>query len=430
MSHYDEIFDYVAQLKIVDTHEHLPDHADKRPKPTDVLKEYLTHYFDKDLISAGMMPDLLAQVMDNSKPLMDRWLLAEPYWHLAENTGYGRALNVTAKGLYGIDKISRDTIEALDSAFQKTLTDPDWYRKVLRDKSGIAISILDGWVDYALEPWCSGLFAPVWRVDGLVMLDGFGGTIARYEKRNQAKVRNFTDYLDLIDEDIALSAKLGYVGYKLGLAYNRSLHFERSSFAAAEKAFSDLIGKMHAPIWNQQNLDIPKDLQDFCLHRVLRAIEKTGRPLQVHTGLQEGNGNLWANSDPMLLSNLFLQYPDLKFDLFHIGYPNWQSVAALAKNLPNVYIDMCWAHIISPETCVAAIMEYTDSVPSNKVSAFGGDYCMVDTVYGHQLMARQNVSRALANKVDRSVFDVETACQLARRMLVENPANLFQLTVD
>ena len=58
MSHYEQIFEYVAQLKIVDTHEHLPDHADKRPKPTDVLKEYLTHYFDKDLISAGMPPDL------------------------------------------------------------------------------------------------------------------------------------------------------------------------------------------------------------------------------------------------------------------------------------------------------------------------------------------------------------------------------------
>lgn len=429
MNNYDRIYEYVAALKIVDTHEHLPDHPEKRENPTDVLREYLTHYFDKDLISAGMPQQVLEQVRDIKKPLMERWLLTEPYWLLAENTGYGRSLNLTAQGLYGISRIRRDTIEPLNAAFQKTLADPDWYRKVLRDKSGIAVSILDGWVDYAHEPWCEDLFAPVWRVDELVMLDGFGGTIAGYEKRNQAKVRHFTDYLDLIDDDIALSDKLGYIGFKLGLAYNRSLRFERSSFAQAEKAFSDLVGKINRPAWNQQNLEVPAELQDYCLHRVLRAIEKTGKPLQVHTGLQEGNGNLWSNSDPMLLSNLFLQYPDLKFDLFHIGYPNWQSVAALAKNLPNVFIDMCWAHIISPETCINAIMEYTDSVPSNKISAFGGDYCMVDTVYGHQLLARQDVSRALANKADRGLMDVDTACDLARRLLVENPTRLFNLKI-
>jgi hypothetical protein len=44
----------------------------------------------------------------------------------------------------------------------------------------------------------------------------------------------------------------------------------------------------------------------------------------------------------------------------------------------------------------SALVEWLDTVPANKISAFGGDYIFVDGVYGHQYLARQNVARALA----------------------------------
>jgi len=43
---FKEIFSYVKGLEIIDTHEHLPYCESAREKDTDVLKEYLTHYFD------------------------------------------------------------------------------------------------------------------------------------------------------------------------------------------------------------------------------------------------------------------------------------------------------------------------------------------------------------------------------------------------
>ena len=52
---------------------------------------------------------------------MERWLLIEPYWEHARHTGYGRALDLSVRVLYGLDGIRRDTIEALDAAFQRTL---------------------------------------------------------------------------------------------------------------------------------------------------------------------------------------------------------------------------------------------------------------------------------------------------------------------
>ena len=72
----------------------------------------------------------------------------------------------------------------------------------------------------------------------------------------------------------------------------------------------------------------------------------------------------------------------------------------LAKNFPNVHLDMCWAHIVSPNASVLALQEWIDTVPLNKISAFGGDYLFVDGVYGHQHLARADVVRALAAKVE------------------------------
>ena len=48
---FEEVHDYTSSLSVIDTHEHLPPRESGREQSTDVLKEYLTHYFDRDLIT-------------------------------------------------------------------------------------------------------------------------------------------------------------------------------------------------------------------------------------------------------------------------------------------------------------------------------------------------------------------------------------------
>ena len=149
--------------------------------------------------------------------------------------------------------------------------------------------------------------------------------------------------------------------------------------------------------------------------------------MQIHTGLQEGNGNYLNNSDPTHLTNLFLEYPNTGFDLFHIGYPFQHKITALAKNFPRVFIDMCWAHIISPNASVNALLEWIDAVPLNKISGFGGDYCFIDGVYGHQLLARENIAKTLTIKVKEGLFTAEKAVEIAKMFLWDNPKKIFRL---
>jgi predicted TIM-barrel fold metal-dependent hydrolase len=211
------------------------------------------------------------------------------------------------------------------------------------------------------------------------------------------------------------------------MAYVRSLSYDRHPRADAERAFNEFLAAVLLAEGDTLGAIPGKPMQDFTMHWLLAEANRRGWVWQVHTGILEGTGNQLPNSDPLRLSSLFLEYPDVRFDLFHIGYPWQQQVSALAKMFPNVFIDMCWAHIISPTASINALCEWVDSVPLNKISAFGGDYCFVDGVYGHQLMARHNVSVSLARKVDEGVMDVDEAKEAARMLFVDNPRNLFGL---
>ncbi len=75
---FEKIFDYVQGLEIIDTHEHLPCCEDAREKEVDVLKEYLSHYFSQDLVSAGLRANDYRKIVDHRLPLIKRWKLVEP----------------------------------------------------------------------------------------------------------------------------------------------------------------------------------------------------------------------------------------------------------------------------------------------------------------------------------------------------------------
>ena len=429
---YEELFDFVQDLEIIDTHEHLPAFEKYREKDTDVLKEYLQHYFNCDLVSAGLSLCDFEKVIDTGLPLMDRWKLAEPYWEAARNTGYGRSLDISVHGLYGIDGISRNTIEELNSKFMESL-EQKHFRKVLKDKSRIRISLLhdipmpDERIRFTSNLECDGdFFRNVFPVDYLIMPQD-DKDVALVEMEFGRTICNFEDWLQASEAALENALSHGAVALKSALAYQRSLCYERTTRHEAEIDFNELFKVKHRGNYMPQVFIVGDHFQNYMMHFILGLANRKNLTIQFHTGIQEGYGNLLPNSDPSLLTRLFLEYPDVDFDLFHMGYPYQHIVGALAKNFHNVYIDMCWAHILSPEASIDALTEWIDSVPVNKISAFGGDYIFIDGVYGHQYLARVDVCRALSKKVQEQVFDVERAKEICRMLFIDNPLKIFKL---
>ena len=416
---YQELLSIIDGLAIIDSHEHLPMEKD-RPQDTDVLAEWLTHYFSCDLVSAGLSPQGLAAARDSSKSLAKRWRLVEPYWEAARTTGYGRSLDIAARDLYGVDGVTRKTIEGLDEAFKTARGKGKHYRYVLQEKSRIALGVIDSNLDCDRE-----YFASVLRFDHFIMPTHLSQMKADGDVVD-VKVHDLDDWKEALKRQIDAAYEKGAVAIKHGLAYMRSLYYPKVTAAEAQKDFNEFYREEHAPDW-RPGIKAGEALQNHMMHALLKLADERGLTVQVHTGIQEGNGNVIRDSNPANLTNCFLEYGNVTFDIFHMGYPYMLELSNLAKNFANVNIDMCWGHIISPAAARRALVEWLDAVPANKIIGFGGDYCFVDGVYGHQYLARQNVAASLAQKVMDGSFDLERAGEIARWLLVDNPTRILNL---
>jgi predicted TIM-barrel fold metal-dependent hydrolase len=80
-----------------------------------------------------------------------------------------------------------------------------------------------------------------------------------------------------------------------------------------------------------------------------------------------------ALSNPMLLDDVAIEFPDLTIVMAHPSFP-WQDEAlAVATHKPNVYIDLSgW----SPKYFPPQLVRYANSLLQDKVM-FGSDYPLI-----------------------------------------------------
>lgn len=412
--------EYVDSLEIVDTHEHLPPFENQRKQHTDVIAEFFSHYASVDIVTAGFDKQRFDQVVSNSSiDVCQKWKELEPFWEKTRFTGYGRSLTLAARDIYGVENISRDTIEELNNKFLAIRKSGCQYSEVLKKKSKIQFSILDTNGEYDKT-----FFKKAFRMDYYTRPHVSGGKFP-VSPEKQMKIGTFTEYLEECRQEISAQVKSGAVALKLAAAYNRPLNFAPCKIQEAEKIFYEYLSK--GLLEDPSQKELQNRFEDFMVHYILNEIKKYNLPVQVHTGLLEGNGNILSNSNPSLLNNLFLQYPEIDFILMHIGYPYFGELGALAKMFSNVFIDMAWSHIISPNLARTALNEWLDLLPTNKIAAFGGDYLFADGVYAHQKMARKNVTCVLWQKIEEGILGMDDAKQIAKRLFIENPLEMFHL---
>jgi hypothetical protein len=56
---------------------------------------------------------------------------------------------------------------------------------------------------------------------------------------------------------------------------------------------------------------------------------------------------------------------------------------------------------------------------------FGGDYAFIEGVYGHAVIAKENIARVLASKVEDGTYSLDEAKKYAGWLLWDNPMRLF-----
>lgn len=392
----------IDKLDIISTHEHLlsePERLASKPNFFTLAE----HYLGNDLISAGMPAPATT------------WAEFEPWWRYAKHTGYAQALRIALRDLYAISEISAASLPKIDAAIAAA-NRPGLYQRVLHEKARIRYGVVDDyWHGDPIRP-DPAFFVLARKMDWFCSA-AKASDIRRMEEVTGIAIPDVRGLKRALERRLEQSLQAGLVTLKTTLAYSRPLRFEVTSEADAQADFDLLIKTPQSRP--------PQRLSDHMFHHVLQLAQDARLPIQVHTGLQAGNGNLLENSRPTQLNNLFLRYPGVTFDLFHLGWPWVTEVAALAKIFRNVTVDFCWAWVIAPTAARNALHELLETVPANKLLGFGGDYRQVELTYAHSRMARAGIAQVLAEKVSAGFCTETEAVDLARLILHDNAARLF-----
>ncbi len=415
----------VNDIRLIDTHEHFVMEKQVTANSNFDFTHLFQQYIKDDLISAGMSTSALKMVTGSVFSIADRWEIVKPFWYSMRTTGYGRVTIIAANDLFGISDINDDTYQELSKRINDSMK-PGWYRHVLKDKAKIDISIIDwgfkpnrGHVKFDKE-----FYVHVERYDDFINVFSFS-KIEKFGKEYGIEVKSLDDYIHTLEKAFQAGLEYEMVGIKSALAYKRIIQYDDVSKEKAEEVFTKILTRdISLP---KLSFESVKPLQDYMMHRLLDLADKNDLPVQIHTGLQAGNGNTITNSNPTHLNNLFHEYPDIKFCIFHGSYPYGGELSVLAKTFPNVFIDMTWSEIISPYYSERYLHEWLETVPANKIMAFGGDYGTVEGAYAHSVMARRVVAKVLIEKVASGYITEEEAIDIANRILRENAMEIFKL---
>ena len=414
----------VDAIPLVNTHEHIIPEQERVALDVDFFT-LAGHYAINDLISAGLSGDDLRLVRDESAPVERRWQAFEPFWNSARCTGYGQALRIAIRDIYGVENISGDTLATINERI-RAKNQPGLYEDILIRRSNIDYSVLDDYWNAAPVAPNPKFFVYARKFDRFVSPQS-AKDIRALEELTDVSVTNLGGLKRAMERCFEQSLEAGMVNVKSTLAYNREIHYAEVSEFEAEQDVQQLLNNRRSiPSGFRNRLERPyRRLEDHLFHHLMQLAQEHKIPVQIHTGLHAGNGDFIENSKPTHLTNLFFIYPTVKFDLFHLSYPYQGELSVLAKIFPNVHIDFCWAHIISGHLSRRALHEMLETVPANKLFGYGGDYRYPELSYAHAKMARRNISQVLTEKVEEGFCSETEALQLARMLLHDNPDHMF-----
>jgi predicted TIM-barrel fold metal-dependent hydrolase len=251
-----------------------------------------------------------------------------------------------------------------------------------------------------------------------------GNTAAEIARRmDMGEIGCLDDLTDLVDAVFQRYASAGGKAVKVAMAYSRSLQFRGASRAEAGYQLGRVLAGAFGP--NTEKVS------DFMLHYCIGRAIHYDLPIQIHTGMQDGNGTwTWLErARPTHLTNLFIWYPEARFVVLHAGFPFTGEAGVLAKTFPNVYLDFAWVPLLSPTGATDALSQWLEMVPGNKIM-WGGDVHTVEELYGAVLALKDVLRTVLARKVEDGYLTVDHAAALARAIMADNAARLFGLDVQ
>lgn len=397
------LMEYMENIDIIDSHEHLPPEAEHLQLHTDVFTLF-SHYTKLPLWASGMKPEDKESLHNPDIPIEKRWQMFRPHFRNIRLTSYARAAFISAKEIYGFDDINDETYQELSERINE-MNKPGIYRHIF-DHCRIRASITQcttAKLDKPLVPVMQG--RNMSQIRNRVQLE-------ELEKETGVSCKTLEDYLELCKLILKRWESEGCVGIKFV-----SQTSKLPDIALARESFSRLMAGEELSVDSYAY----EPLEDYLMHKIIDFSTELNLVIAMHSGVWGDFRNL----DPRHMNTIAPMHPEARFDLYHVGVPDIRAAIIVGVMQPNVWTNFCWIHIISQEMACAAINEILDTIPLNKISAFGGDYKPIEKIPGHLRMARENIARVLAGRIDKGKMDIGVAKEIIKKWFWENPLQLY-----
>lgn len=421
-----DIAGHVFQGRLIDTHEHLGEESGRLAGPVPPLLPcddwalLLSHYFNSDLLVAGMRPnDLSHKLLSPKLDPLAKWSVLEPWWPKVKHTGYGQALRLTFRELYGVDELSAKSVAKLQAGYERTRR-AGFYHRILREYAGIESCQVNrpGPVPFKLSDM------PDLLMQDLSIVGMFAGpNLEQYAPATGIEVKSLADWHRVINWWFDQYARFA-VAVKSQDAYARDIDYARVPAEKAEPVFARMLRKEPVPAEERRLV------QDHLFWHAVDQATAHGLPVKIHTGYYAGQNSMAlarVQKNCASAAELCRLSPDTKFVFMHICYPYYEEMLALVKHWSNAYVDMCWSWIINPLAAKDYFKKHLVTAPANKLLPFGGDYIPVEPVLGHAIMARRGMAQALSELVEEGWLTLREAIDLVDPILNGNARQLFQV---
>lgn len=436
---FNRLQDHIAQMPVVDCHEHLRG-PDRYPEvaPTEPISALTVLYFISDLWAAGASDQDIALLQSTEASTDEKWPVFSRLWARAEHTAYARVTKLVLKEVYGVDKLTREALDRI--AEQLASRDRSYYMKAIQDV-GIKAVIADiifppPWerhVRYSASPTLKEF------LEGQFPLPDMWRPVFNTPYYHEIRTREFIDFVGaLADVDttslggyeeamfelIKRAKSRGVIGLKDQSAYRRIIDYDLPVRSDAERIFNKLLIDPR----NQLAWPEAKPLDDYLFHQIIRFARDLSLPVQIHTGHLAVIRNRVSQANAAHLAPVLELHSEVQFDLFHGNWPYMGDLLFLGKNYPNVTLDLCWVHMIDPLYAQELLKRAVMTIPHSKIHGFGGDYWLApENAAAHLTLAREVIASALADLVECGWLEEEEATCVAADWLYNNPNRFYKL---
>lgn len=413
--------DYVAQLPIIDVHEHhMPETF--LGQEVGLLTLFRQSYAGWTQQRPYPLP---------SEPPMSEFMEPEngettwddiaAYVEASGSNQFVRSLVHGLDDLYqlGGDGITRDNWQALDQSIRDNHRDSEWPHRVMR-RAGVTRIITDPFsapMQNAAET-LGGHYQSVLRINALALgwqpdhPDHNGNCAADMAKAVAHPCDSFDDYCGLLEVLVDTLSQRNQVGLKNALAYDRDIQFDPPNESLAREAWRNA----------EASDEAKKAFGDFVVDRLCALAGERDLPVQMHLG-----SAIIQYSHPMKTQGLIERHPNTRFLLMHLAYPWSTDLLGMAFVHRNIWIDLTWSFLLSGSHFKRAFHEAIEILPDESRMMFGGDNWHAEESYSTFRTARKLIAEVLEEKVASGYFHESDARRLAEKIFHRNAVEFFGL---